>query len=105
MNPPPEICPNLHQFAADTVKAFLDEIGHISFTAEEPLYKVERRQMLAGMVQDDLNCYCEECMAVEAIAAIVADHSWSPRDPACVEQFMAARHRHLEAVKKRLGQP
>ena len=82
-------------------ESFLDEITHLQF--DEPLYKVERRQMLAAMVQDDLDCYCEECMAMEAIAAIVGDHSWSPRDRASMEKFTAARNRHFEAVKKRLG--
>lgn len=95
------ICPNLDQFAAGTVKAFLDEIANMQF--EEPLYKVERRQMLAGMVQDDVNCYCEECMAVEAIAAIVGDLSWSPRDRDNMEQLTAARLEHSKAVRKRLG--
>src|SRR5690349_21676990 len=95
------VCPNLGQFAAGTVKAFLDEIAPLEY--EEPLYKMERRQMLAGMVQEELDCYCEECMAVEAIAAIVGDFGWSPCSRASIEQFTAARTRHFDAVKKRLA--
>jgi hypothetical protein len=93
------LCPNLNQFAASTAQAFLQEID--SITPDEPLYKVERRQMLAGMVQDELECFCEECMALEAIAAIVNEPDWSPRDPSSTEKFKVACDRYREARKKR----
>lgn len=101
MTRPPEVCPKLGQFAAGTVAAFFREISVID--PREKLYKVELRQMLAAHVQDEQDCYCEECMEVEALAAIVKNPAWSPSDPDSRAQFTAACDRYRAARKKRRG--
>src|ERR1700682_165751 len=82
----------------DVVRAFLDELGTVPFTEDEPLYRIGRRQLLAEMVLAEVRDDDLEGMALRSLGEVAREQCLSPTDREVVGRFIAARRSHLDVV-------
>ena len=83
----------------DVVRTFLDELGTVPFTEDEPLYRIDRRLLLAEMVLAEVRDNDVEGMALRSLAEVAREQCLSPTDREVVGRFIAARRAHLDVVK------
>jgi hypothetical protein len=82
----------------DVVRTFLAELGAVPFTADEPLYRMGRRQLLAEMVLAEVRDVDLEGMALRSLAQEARAQCLSPTDREAVGRFIAALRAHLDVV-------
>jgi hypothetical protein len=83
----------------DVVRTFLAELGTVPFTADEPMYRVGRRQLLAEMVLAEVRDGDLEGMALRSLAQLTRARCLSPTDRQVVGRFITAVRAHLNVVK------
>ena len=83
----------------DVVRAFLDELGAVPFTEDEPLYGIGRRLLLAELVLAEVRDDDLEGVALRSLAAVARQQCLSPTDRGSSSVFIAARRVHLGVVK------
>jgi hypothetical protein len=84
----------------EVVRTFLEELGTVPFTEDEPLYRIDRRLLLAAMVLAEVRDDDLEGMALRSLAEVTREQCLSPTDPEVVGRFIAARQAHLDVVKE-----
>jgi hypothetical protein len=68
------------------VRAFLDELGAVPFTEDEPLYRIGRRLLLAELALAEVRDDDLEGVALRSLAAVARQQCLSPTDREVVER-------------------
>jgi hypothetical protein len=70
----------------DVVRAFLDELGAVPFTEDEPLYRIGRRLLFAELVLAEVRDDDLEGVALRSLAAVARQLCLSPTDREVIER-------------------